>query len=171
MPFQPATVNITEARTQEALATLLESVEDHGIVLTDSKFSQTSAGLHELLTSQGEPRAKGWVLTWKALVGFEKDGNGCVVNLTFRYRLSRFHPYQNDGPDGVTSEEAFNSVIDKSIDALARDSYLSALGGDAEILSLASRGEFTTIDWVNSTHPDSSHFGEFDLDVKVQRTY
>ncbi len=162
--------NVTQEQIQAQIAATLGAVEDSGAVLTDTKFSQNDTNLYDLLTGQQETRAKGWVITWKEISGFEVAGD-CIVNLTLRYRLTLFYPYLNAAAGDVTSQALFLRLIDNSVDALNADRIFAALENNAEIISLTTRREFTVIDWTNSPKPEASHFGEFDLDVKVQRTY
>src|SRR5690349_24015510 len=129
----PTITNISQVQVQEALAAILEALEDTSPVLTDWKFSQNDRDLHDLLAGEIDGRAKGWVLQWKEITAFEVDGNGCTVNITNRYRLTLFYPYLNKSPGNTTSQAKFELLIDNAIDALARNRWLASLGGNAEI--------------------------------------
>lgn len=159
---------ITQAQIQTEYATTLAEVENSGIVIIDSKWSSDDRELYDLLTQQGSGRAKGSVLEWVELPGYEVAGDR-LINIIFRWRWRIFYPYQNDSTDGKTSLELFRNLVDASIQALNANRMPDTFANNVEIISILTRQPFAVLTWINSAKPESSHLGDFNIDFKVQQ--
>lgn len=158
---------IAQEDIRDEIAEVLGGVDSNVPVYTDAKWSQDELQLWEVLSNQGEARPAGHVVQWKEVVGFTVDGD-TLVNVTLRYNWRVFYPYQNDSPGGTTSQALFEKLVDDSIAALVGN-RIFGLSSRVDITSIVTRQPFQVIDWQNTTHPDSSHLADFDIDVRVQQ--
>jgi hypothetical protein len=159
--------NLTQEQISDALATVVESVSDSGVVLTDKKFVEARGELLRLLMSQSDDGTpKGWVISWDELPGQEADSD-CEVIITYRYTLAFLYPYLNRESDGLTSEIKFKRVIVAVNEALNADRTLD-LDNRVQHQFLRSVEPFTIADWDKSR---ITHFAEFSLDVEVINQY
>ena len=160
-------VNLTQEEIADALAAVVGSVSDAGVILTDKKFSEARGDLLRLLISQSDDGLpKGWVISWDELPAQEAD-SGCEVLITYRFKLAFIYPYLNREDDTLTSDLKFKRVILATNEALNRDRTLG-LDNRVQHQFLISTEPFDIADWDKSR---LTHYAEFQLDVQVINTY
>lgn len=163
--------NLTLERVLDALKTIVETVDDLGVVLTDSRFVEDEKEILDLITGvhpTSEPT--GILITWQSIPSQVRDENPCLVITTYRFTLNILRKYEHKRDDGLTSDAYFKRKLFELNEKLNSSPDLG-LDERVEHQCLISSDEFGVVAWGEGHGAPITHLSNFELDVEVTNGY
>ncbi len=167
--------NIAQTQILSAIASLVDIVDDTGLILTRERFIDLSDNSEEafikLFTNLNNKIPKGWLVSYS---GFEqrRGDRQCEVVCTFKYALECVYPYQDKVDASNDSHKKFRLMVEA-----VRQKFNEAanwnLGLDTRVEHqlLQATEDFVVRRWGKTAGAFITHYAPFELAVEVSESY
>lgn len=162
--------NIQQSEVLAAIASIIDAVDDTGLILTEERFVESEPEFIGLFKNQNNGIPHGWLINFAGFPEQIEDGT-CDVARTLKYTLEFLYPYNaTRDDDDKNSKDRFIDAVEAVNDALNMDRYL-ALGSKVEHQFLKTVEDFVVRRWETGAGSVLTHYGVFEMQINVVNRY
>lgn len=167
--------NVTIEDLLGAQKTLVEAIDDIGVVLTRERYLDEDGWISLFTALNPDESAKGVMILWQQLVSQEIGPRVCTVLQRHQFSYEILYPFDDNRPDGRTSHEVFVERVQSINDAINNvpvgtvswNLGITVEGSDVLHQFLQSDGPMVVRRWGSGPTARKTHYISMTLEVLV----